>query len=293
MRIGVFGTRGVPASYSGFETCAEELGARLAARGHEVTVYCRVPHITYAGGEYRGMRLVKLPDHPHQAPRHDGARAAVRPARARPALRRGPVLQRGRERGVLDPAPRRPAGRPQRRRARLEAAQVGRASRARYIRGSERWATRLPAPHRHRLAPGAGVLPRRATAPTPSYIAYGAEPVDGGAGRAPRSASGCARAGTCSSWAGWCPRIAPTTWSTPGAGSARTSGARSSAMPPTRRPTSAPSARAADPRVVFTGLPLRRGLPRAPVNAYCFVETSEVGGTHPALLEAMARGRPP
>ena len=26
-------------------------------------------------------------------------------------------------------------------------------------------------------------------------------------------------------------------------------------------------------------------------NAYCFVETSEVGGTHPALVEAMAFGR--
>src|SRR5262249_48642907 len=61
LRIALLGTRGVPASYSGFETCAEELGARLAARGHAVTVYCRVPHIAYPGREYRGMRLVKLP----------------------------------------------------------------------------------------------------------------------------------------------------------------------------------------------------------------------------------------
>src|ERR1041384_1304010 len=61
LRIGMLGTRGVPASYSGFETCAEELGARLAARGHEVTVYCRVPHTSYPGATYRGMRLVKLP----------------------------------------------------------------------------------------------------------------------------------------------------------------------------------------------------------------------------------------
>src|SRR5262244_1665114 len=61
LRIGMLGTRGVPASYSGFETCAEELGARLAQRGHEVTVYCRVPHVSYPGAAYRGMRLVKLP----------------------------------------------------------------------------------------------------------------------------------------------------------------------------------------------------------------------------------------
>jgi glycosyltransferase involved in cell wall biosynthesis len=55
------GTRGIPASYSGFETCVEQLGQRLAARGHEVTVYCRSHHITYAEPFYKGMRLVKLP----------------------------------------------------------------------------------------------------------------------------------------------------------------------------------------------------------------------------------------
>ena len=61
MRIAMVGTRGVPASYSGFETCVEELGSRLVKRGHEVTVYCRSHHIRYPGAEYRGMRLVKLP----------------------------------------------------------------------------------------------------------------------------------------------------------------------------------------------------------------------------------------
>lgn len=55
------GTRGVPASYSGFETAVEQLGRRLVARGHEVTVYCRTPHISYAGDTYLGMRLLKLP----------------------------------------------------------------------------------------------------------------------------------------------------------------------------------------------------------------------------------------
>lgn len=60
MKIALMGTRGVPASYSGFETCVEQLGQRLAQRGHEVTVYCRLPHITYTGDTYKGMRLVKL-----------------------------------------------------------------------------------------------------------------------------------------------------------------------------------------------------------------------------------------
>ena len=61
MRIALIGTRGVPARYGGFETAIEEVGRRLVARGHEVTVYCR----TTTGGErpatYLGMRLVWLP----------------------------------------------------------------------------------------------------------------------------------------------------------------------------------------------------------------------------------------
>lgn len=62
MRLALLGTRGIPASYSGFETCAEELAWRLAARGHSVTVYRRSHH--YPGDrrrEYRGARLVTLP----------------------------------------------------------------------------------------------------------------------------------------------------------------------------------------------------------------------------------------
>jgi len=61
MKIAMLGTRGVPASYSGFETCVEELGSRLVKRGHQVTVYCRSHHIKYAERAYRGMKLVKLP----------------------------------------------------------------------------------------------------------------------------------------------------------------------------------------------------------------------------------------
>ncbi|NNJ11448.1 glycosyltransferase [Chloroflexales bacterium ZM16-3] len=60
MKIALMGTRGVPAAYSGFETCVEQLGLRLVDRGHEVTVYCRVPFITYTGTTYKGMRLVKI-----------------------------------------------------------------------------------------------------------------------------------------------------------------------------------------------------------------------------------------
>jgi glycosyltransferase involved in cell wall biosynthesis len=41
MKIAILGTRGVPPNYGGFETFAGELSTRLVARGHEVSVYCR------------------------------------------------------------------------------------------------------------------------------------------------------------------------------------------------------------------------------------------------------------
>ncbi len=55
------GTRGVPASYGGFETFAEELGRRLAERGHQVTVYGRTAFVDSELSSYRGMKLVVLP----------------------------------------------------------------------------------------------------------------------------------------------------------------------------------------------------------------------------------------
>src|SRR6185436_18488520 len=58
MRIAILGTRGIPARYGGFETFAEELSVRLAARGHQVSVYCRERHAERA---YRGVELRYLP----------------------------------------------------------------------------------------------------------------------------------------------------------------------------------------------------------------------------------------
>ena len=66
MRVAVLGTRGAPARYGGFETLAEELSARLAAAGHEVTVYVR-SHFAVAGlAEHRGARLRVLPSVRHK-----------------------------------------------------------------------------------------------------------------------------------------------------------------------------------------------------------------------------------
>ncbi|MGZ4756389.1 MAG: DUF1972 domain-containing protein [Acidimicrobiia bacterium] len=57
------GTRGAPARYGGFETCVEEVGARLAGAGHDVVVYCRStePDGSLPASPYRGMTLVQLP----------------------------------------------------------------------------------------------------------------------------------------------------------------------------------------------------------------------------------------
>ena len=63
MRIALLGTRGIPANYGGFETFAEELSTRLAARGHRVTVYCRE---RFSAPEYRGVRLQYLPTVRHK-----------------------------------------------------------------------------------------------------------------------------------------------------------------------------------------------------------------------------------
>jgi glycosyltransferase involved in cell wall biosynthesis len=63
VRIALLGTRGIPANYGGFETFAEELSTRLAERGHQVTVYCRQPHPEPI---YRGVRLQYLPTIRHK-----------------------------------------------------------------------------------------------------------------------------------------------------------------------------------------------------------------------------------
>jgi glycosyltransferase involved in cell wall biosynthesis len=61
MRIALIGTRGVPARYGGFETCAEEVGRRLVRRGHEVWVYGRRSYYDRRPAVHEGMRLVWLP----------------------------------------------------------------------------------------------------------------------------------------------------------------------------------------------------------------------------------------
>ena len=64
MRLAILGTRGIPARYGGFETLAEELSARLAARGHDVTVYGRTRYAEPGLERWRGARIRVLPTIP-------------------------------------------------------------------------------------------------------------------------------------------------------------------------------------------------------------------------------------
>src|SRR6266567_9087249 len=61
MKIAILGTRGIPGRYGGFETLADQLSKRLVANGHEVTVYCRRPFTTAEDAVDPRIRRVILP----------------------------------------------------------------------------------------------------------------------------------------------------------------------------------------------------------------------------------------
>ncbi len=61
LRIALIGSRGVPANYGGYETFMEELSTRLVGAGHRVTVYCRSHHTPRSTRHHRGVELVVLP----------------------------------------------------------------------------------------------------------------------------------------------------------------------------------------------------------------------------------------
>ncbi|HLR05045.1 MAG TPA: glycosyltransferase [Pyrinomonadaceae bacterium] len=66
MRIAILGTRGIPANYGGFETFTEHLSTRLVARGHDVTVYCRSHYVSPRELEFQGVHLKVLPTVRHK-----------------------------------------------------------------------------------------------------------------------------------------------------------------------------------------------------------------------------------
>ncbi len=60
LNIALLGTRGIPANYGGFETFAEELATRLVDRGHRITVYGRSHFVDPKLRSYRGVDILPL-----------------------------------------------------------------------------------------------------------------------------------------------------------------------------------------------------------------------------------------
>lgn len=61
MRIAYLGTMGIPARYGGFETCVEEVATRLARKGHEIIVYCGYRGSKPQTKSYKGVQLIFVP----------------------------------------------------------------------------------------------------------------------------------------------------------------------------------------------------------------------------------------
>ena len=64
LHIAFLGQRGVPATFGGIEHHVEELGSRLAQRGHLVTVFTRPNYSERRLREYRGMQVRYVPTVP-------------------------------------------------------------------------------------------------------------------------------------------------------------------------------------------------------------------------------------
>ncbi|MGB5161360.1 MAG: DUF1972 domain-containing protein [Thermoanaerobaculia bacterium] len=61
LRVALIGSRGIPARYGGYETLMEELSTRLVRLGFDVTVYCRSYNTPRDLGCFKGVRLRVLP----------------------------------------------------------------------------------------------------------------------------------------------------------------------------------------------------------------------------------------
>jgi len=61
MRIAMVGIKAIPAHFGGFETAVDEISRGLVKSGHQVVVYNRKGMSTLAGDNYEGVRLVTLP----------------------------------------------------------------------------------------------------------------------------------------------------------------------------------------------------------------------------------------
>ncbi len=61
LKVAMIGIKAIPARFGGFETAVDELSRGLVKRGHHVRVYNRSGMSTWAGKDYEGVALVTLP----------------------------------------------------------------------------------------------------------------------------------------------------------------------------------------------------------------------------------------
>ncbi|HYM26891.1 MAG TPA: DUF1972 domain-containing protein, partial [Steroidobacteraceae bacterium] len=290
LRIAMMGSRGIPASYSGFETAVEQLSVRLVGRGHQVTVYCRSHHIKWAEPTYRGVRLVKLPT---IASKHFDTIAHTFLSMLHGALRRydlvyicgvGNAPLAWMPRLVGQPTVLNVDG------ADWQRAKWGGFAR-RYLRFAERAATRMPT----LIVSDSRVVERyyldHFKAPS-VYVPYGSDVPRLPAGETLRQ-FGLAPDG----YILWVGRLVPENNAHDVVAAYQRLGGPATGLQlcilgdaPYSTDYVTDLKRKAGPGVVFTGYQFGAAYHELGSNAHLFAFASGVGGTHPALLEAMAFG---
>ena len=290
MRLAILGTRGIPARYGGFETLAEELSARLAARGHDVTVYTRARYAEPGVSDHRGAHIRVLPTISTKyldtvahglVSGFDAALErfdAVLVCNAINAASSFLPRLCGRTRVVLNVD-----GLERNRRKWSALGQVA-------YRISERLSTIVP----DAVVSDALVIERyyrERYGFACVFIPYGGDLPRARRDSRRSTGSGSRRRGTCCTFRGSSPR----TTRTPSCGPT----ARFPGQTPLVVVGDAPYAgdyiaqvqREADARVLFPGAIYGEGYRQLLANAAVYVQATEVGGTHPALVEALGYGR--
>ena len=289
MRIAILGTRGIPASYGGFETFAEHLSTRLVTRGHDVTVYCRSHYVSPRQLEFHGVRLKVLPTIRHKyfdtvvhtflssldaAPRRFDAALICNAANApfAPLLRLTGTPVAINVDGLEH--------------KRKKWNWVGR----QYYLLTERLATILP----NRMVTDAGVIKdyyrARYNAPS-TMIAYGSE-----VERRPNPDVVRRWRVEPNRYVLYVSRLEPENNAHLVIEAFKKTRTAHKLLivgdaPYAREYISDLKARArGDKRIIFTGFVFGQDYRALQQNAYCYVHATEVGGTHPALLEAMGFG---
>ncbi|HEV2239228.1 MAG TPA: DUF1972 domain-containing protein [Ktedonobacterales bacterium] len=290
LRVAMMGSRGIPASYSGFETAVEQLSVRLARRGHRVTVYCRSHHIKWAEPTYQGVRLVKLPT---IASKHFDTIAHTFLSMLHGALRRYDIVYIcGVGNAPLAFLPRL-TGQPTV--LNVDGADWQRAKwggfARRYLRFAERAATRMPTV----IVSDSRVVERyyldRFQAPS-VFVPYGSD-----VPRVPAGATLAQFGLTPDGYILWVGRLVPENNAHEVVQAYQRLGGPATGLKlcivgdaPYSTDYVTDLKRQAGPGVVFTGYQFGAAYHELGSNARVFAFASGVGGTHPALLEAMAFG---